>query len=176
LLALLLAPSIALADGPPPDNEHAWRPAAYSGWEYDYDDKPLAAHGRVESRRHEMLIKIGAATFLGAFGTSLIAAGIAHIYCNGKCEDNAWALLYLPFAGPAIAAGLPGVLKQRDAPFLATVLILDSTLQVGAGVLALVGFLWHSDVIVVGSTKPSWTILPVAAGAPTGLTFSLSAF
>ena len=150
-LALAFLPSVARADDPP-DGVHAWRHAPYGGWEYDYTGGAIAANGRVEERQRELIVKAGAGTLLASWGSSMLAAWIGDISCNGNCQDHAYDLLYLPVAGPAIAAALPGVTRRADGPPLEFVLVADSVIQAGAVAAILLGMLWHEKVVVVAAS------------------------
>ena len=150
LAGCLLVTSVARAQ--PPDASHSWRPSAYSGYEYDYVGGPIAPNGHLEERRHEALVRGGAMALLASWGLSLVTASIADLVCNGSCNDYAYDLLYLPVAGPAIAAALPGVQQRSDAAGLTVLLVADTVIQTGAVVAILVGMLWHEKVVVVGSS------------------------
>lgn len=173
--ALLLLSGTALAQSQsPPDQLHAWRSVDSYGskvWEYDDDGRPPPANATTEERRHETLVQIGIGTAGGAWAVSIITAGLTHItQCNLGCADNAWALLYLPVAGPIILAALPVTRTYRDAPFFITMLTLDATLQVGGGVLALVGWFWKTRVVRVRASR-SWNFALAAPGALAGASF-----
>ncbi len=176
VLAACSISRVAAAQIAPPDARHAWRPSTESygpAFEYDYDGGPLPPHGRLELRRHEALFQAGAFTALGAYMASTFVAEIGDLACNGQCTDQTYDLLYLPVAGPIIAAALPGVQDKEDAGLFTGLLIADAALQFGGLLTALVGHFWRTRVVVVNVFPDSaWRLAPGVSGAPLGLTLT----
>ncbi len=113
-----------------------------------------------EGQPHEDLVHAGAIALLASYGLSLISGWIGDAICNGSCKDHAYDLLYLPLAGPVIAAALPGVQQRSDASFVGTLLVVDSVVQTAAALTILVGTLWHHKVPAVAISPRS-----IAVGA-----------
>ncbi len=126
----------------------------------------------VEWHRDTAVIDGGVIVWATFYTSSVAIAAVSDATCNG-CTDHAYDLLYLPLVGPAIAAALPGVLRAGIG--WSVVLIADSTVQVGAALVALVAYAIPTKRTAV-RTDLAWSVTPGAHGAPLGLTFTVSAF
>jgi hypothetical protein len=129
----------------------------------------------VEWRRDDAVVEGAGITLGGFYVLSSFSASIAQIACGG-CTDHSYLFLYIPVAGPAIAAAMPAV--QQLSPAWSVILVADSVAQVTAGVVALVAYLVPTKRVVVHANAPgsSWNVTPGAPGAPLGLTLGISAF
>jgi hypothetical protein len=146
-------------------------PASAQFEEQPYHGGPLPPNTHLEVRRHERLARDAALTMAGMWVVNMFAAQIGDLVCNG-CTDHSYDWLYLPLAGPAIAAAMPGVQQASDA--WPVILVADSALQVGAGLVALVAYLLPPRHVIVPNVGFSWTLTPGTPRAPFGLTFTLT--
>ena len=148
-------------------------PASAQFDEQPYHGGPIPPNTHLEVRRHEQLARDAALTMVGMWVINMFAAQIGDMVCNG-CTEHSYDWLYLPLAGPAIAAAMPGVQQASEA--WPVILVADSALQVGAGLIALVAYLLPPTHVIVPNIGFSWTLVPGATRAPRGLTFPLTAF
>ena len=93
VLLVVMAPSLAYASETP-----------YTG-----GDIPEGAH--IEVRHNDDFMRTAMLSALSIWALNIWTAGIGDLVCNGSCKDHAYDLLYLPLAGPAIAAALPGTYR-----------------------------------------------------------------
>lgn len=143
----------------------AWSSAAFADDEVRYKGGPLPPNTHVETRREERIMNDAAISFAGFYIVSVWSAGIAQLVCDG-CTDHSYDLLYLPIAGPAIAAAMPAV--QRLSPAWSVILVADSIGQTASALVALVTYLLPTKRVIVKDA--SWHVAPALGG----LSFSAS--
>ena len=125
---------------------------------------PPNAH--VETRRDQEVVEGGAVTVAGFYLMSMFGAWIANAACNGSCTDHSYLFLYVPIAGPAIAAAMPAV--QRFNPAWSVILAADSIGQFAGAAVALVAYLLPTKRVVV---KNAWQVVPTFGGVAISATF-----
>src|SRR5215475_1890787 len=85
-------------------------------------DEPAKTH--VEWQRDDEAGIAGMAAFVFFYGIGTSVAWIGDAYCDGSCKDRSYDWLYLPIAGPAIAAAMPGVYQLN--PAWSVILVADT--------------------------------------------------
>ncbi|HEY2370042.1 MAG TPA: hypothetical protein VGH87_26775 [Polyangiaceae bacterium] len=140
--------------------------SAFADDEVRYKGGPLPPNTHVEARREDQVVNDAVMSLAGFYIVSVWSAGIAQLACNG-CTDHSYDLLYLPIAGPAIAAAMPAV--QRLSPAWSVILVADSIGQAASGLVALVAYLLPSKRVIVKDA--SWRIVPSLGGVGITATF-----
>jgi hypothetical protein len=140
--------------------------SAFADDEVRYKGGPLPPNTHVETRREDQVVNDAVMSLAGFYIVSVWSAGIAQLACNG-CTDHSYDFLYLPIAGPAIAAAMPAV--QRLSPAWSVILVADSIGQVASGLVALVAYLLPSKRVIVKDA--SWHIVPSLGGVGITATF-----
>jgi hypothetical protein len=108
---------------------------------------------------------------LGVWAANVSVAGVADAVCAAaSCSDHSYDWIYLPLAGPAIAAAMPAVHQYGEG--WQALLIVDSTIQVALGVTALVAYFFRSRRVIVPNTGVSFVISPGVRAAPLGVTLT----
>ena len=141
--------------------------SAFGDEEVPYKGGPLPPNTHVETRRDEQVVNDAAMSFAGFYIMSVWAAGIAQLVCNGSCTDYSYDLLYLPIAGPAIAAAMPAV--QRLSPAWSVILVADSIGQTVSAMVAVVAYLLPGKRVIVKDAK--WQVAPTLGGVSFSATF-----
>jgi hypothetical protein len=131
--------------------------------------------GAVEVTRYNRPLVISGAVMVGALYL-VVGAAVGfmcvdpYIQCNG-----ALLWLFAPVAGPFIAAAQPGIVPAGTA-----LLVMDGVLQTTGVVLGVLGIVTAHRMYRItepyGRNGPRFTIAPVAAGAPIGVTLGVVAF
>jgi hypothetical protein len=139
------------------------------------DDAPVPPGSHVEYVRSDLYEGAGYA-MLAVWAANASVAAVADAVCGvaGGCTDHSYDWIYLPIAGPAIAAAMPAV--QQYGVGWQVLLVADSAIQVGLGVTALVSYFFRSRRVIVPSTGVSFVVSPGVRGAPLGMTLTLTTF
>jgi hypothetical protein len=140
--------------------------SALADEEVRYKGGPLPPNTHVETRRDDEIVHEGLLSFAGLYIMSVWAAGIAQAVCDG-CTDHSYDLLYLPVAGPAIAAAMPAV--QRLSPAWSVILVADSIGQTVSLMVAAVAYLLPGKRVIVKDA--SWHVAPTLGGLSFSATF-----
>jgi len=135
-------------------------------------DEPTTTH--VEWQQDDDVAIAGIAAFASFYLLGNFVAWIGDAYCDGACKDRSYDWLYLPIAGPAIAAAMPGVYQLN--PAWSVILVADTIVQATGAIVALVGHFVPTKRVVVKDkqAKTTFHVTPGASGANLGLTFSAS--
>ena len=141
--------------------------SAFADEEVRYKGGPLPPNTHVETRREEQVVNDAAISMAGFYIMSVWSAGIAQMVCNGSCTDHSYDFLYLPFAGPAIAAAMPAV--QRLSPAWSVILVADSIGQTVSGLVAAVAYLLPTKRVIVKDA--SFRVVPTLGGVGISATF-----
>lgn len=138
------------------------------------DDAPVPPGSHVEYLKND-LYEGAAYAMLGVWAANLSIAAVADAVCGvAGCSDHSYDWIYLPLAGPAIAAAMPAVHQYGEG--WQVLLVVDSTIQVALGVTALVAYFFRSRRVIVPNTGVSFVISPGVHGAPLGMTLTLTTF
>jgi hypothetical protein len=138
------------------------------------DDAPVPPGSHIEYVQSD-LYEGAAYAMLGVWAVNVSVAAVADTVCAvGGCTDHSYDWIYLPLAGPAIAAAMPAVHQYGEG--WQAVLIADSAIQVGFGVTALVAYFFRSRRVIVPNTGVSLVIAPGVRGAPLGMTLTVTTF
>lgn len=140
--------------------------SAFADEEVRYKGGPLPPNTHVETRRDDQVVQDATMSFAGFYIMSVWAAGIAQLVCDG-CTDHSYDLLYLPIAGPAIAAAMPAV--QRLSPAWSVILVADSVGQTVSALVALVAYLLPGKRVIVKDAK--WHVAPTLGGVSFSASF-----
>jgi len=138
------------------------------------DDAPVPPGSHVEYVKND-LYEGAAYAMLGVWAVNVSIAGVSDAGCvAGGCSDHSYDWIYLPLAGPAIAAAMPAVHQYGEG--WQVLLVVDSTIQVALGITSLVAYFFRTRRVIVPSTGVSFVISPGVRGAPLGMTFTLTRF
>ncbi len=139
------------------------------------DDAPVPPGSHIEYVQSDLYEGAGYA-MLGVWAANASVAAVADAVCGvaGGCTDHSYDWIYLPIAGPAIAAAMPAVHQYGEG--WQVLLVADSAIQVGLGVTALVAYFFRSRRVIVPNTGVGLVISPGVRGAPLGMTLTLTTF
>jgi hypothetical protein len=139
------------------------------------DDAPPPPGSHIEYVQSD-LWEGAAYAMLGVWAANVSVAAFADVVCDvaGGCTDHSYDWIYVPLAGPAIAAAMPAVHQYGEG--WQVVLVVDSALQVGLGVTALVAYFFRSRRVIVPNTGVGLVVSPGVRGAPLGMTLTLTTF
>ena len=141
--------------------------SAFADDEVRYTGGPLPPNTHIEVRREERIMNDALVSMAGFYIVSAWSAGIAQAVCNGSCTDHSYDFLYLPIAGPAIAAAMPAV--QRLSPAWSVILVADTIGQAASGLVALVTYLLPTKRVIVKDAR--WHLAPSLGGVAFSATF-----
>lgn len=128
------------------------------------DDAPPPPGSHIEYKRSD-LYQGALYAMVGVWAVNISVSGVADAVCAvGSCADHSYDWIYLPIAGPAIAAAMPAV--QQYGVGWQALLIADSTIQLALGVTALVAYAFRMRRVIVPSTGVGF------APSPGGVTFT----
>lgn len=141
--------------------------SAFGDDEIVYKGGPLPPNTHVEWRHDDSTWRDAVFAALGTWLVNTWVAGIGDAVCNGSCKDHSYDLLYIPLAGPIIAAAMPAVYKLN--PAWSVILGFDATVQCGAALVAVVAYLLPTKRVIVKNT--SWHVVPTFGGVGISATF-----
>lgn len=133
-----------------------------------YTGGPLPPDTHLERRRDDDFVRDAALASLGVWLVNTWVAEIGDAVCNGSCKDHSYDLIYIPLAGPIIAAAMPAVYKLN--PAWSVILGFDAFLEDSAALVAFVAYLLPTGPRVIVKNT-SWRIVPAPGGVGISATF-----